>query len=321
VKSKVKRISLFLIIISLASIMFFSSQAQAVPGYNDVTFKTSTGGSISWTDETAPYHDGSISTGNFTMSFAEGDYLRVAALPNAGYYFWGYNISATNGTFLATSVMNPYLTYVTSDFVIEAFFFPRAITYKVTVTTTSQGGISWTDETAPYHDGQISTGSTIVTFPVDDIVSFLAVPNTGYDFTYFDIIDSDTQITLLNPTDNPYVLTMDRNYTVTPHFEATISPIPSSPSSFLDWFTLDWISLRLTFTNILMLIIGAIITIIGIVILMRASGAWIPGLIFLVVGFFIQEIAQPNLSGILAFALEAIFATMFLYNSSGSRKK
>jgi hypothetical protein len=117
--------------------------------------------------------------------------------------------------------------------------------------------------------------------------------------------------------DNVSVLTSQDMGTVAP----PITPAPTASPGTINIPSFNWISLRLDLNSILEVIIGAILTILGVAVLMRAQGAWIIGLILLVAGFFMQEIAQPNLSGVLAFAVELIASAIFLYNSAGSRKQ
>jgi hypothetical protein len=301
---------LFVLLLSFSAMIL---QATAIPGYYNVTFVVGSGGAVSWVDETSPYHDGYISTGNFTMAFPVGDEIRVDALPNLGYILTKFNLTAANVT--TSSFENPYRFTIANDLTINALFSVAAITYKITIVTTAGGSVQWTDETSPYHDGSVATGSVTASFPDSDTISFAATPASGYVFQQFTITDP-SGVALLNPTDNPYVLVANANYTVTAYFVA------APTSTTVPGFSLipDWIRLRLDITSVLEMVIGAIITVLGMVVLMRASGAWIVGLILLVVGFFFQEIAQPNLAGLTAFALELLFSAIFLYNASGSRK-
>ena len=66
---------------------------------------------------------------------------------------------------------------------------------------------------------------------------------------------------------------------------------------------------------IVVMVIGAFATLAGVVILMKAPGVWVVGIIAIVVGFFASIFAQPNLLGPFAFSVELISFSIMLYGN------
>jgi len=135
--------------------------------------------------------------------YREGEGVTVLAVPKPGYTFSGWAGDITGGT-------NPYNLVMTSPKSVTAQFTQNQYVLNVSVSPAGSGVVSRSPEKATYVYGET--------------VTLTAQPKEKYNFTSW---SGD-----LSETNNPYVITIDGNKTVTANFvqiPETISP-PSAPT-------------------------------------------------------------------------------------------
>ena len=76
-----------------------------------------------------------------------------------------------------------------------------------------------------------------------------------------------------------------------------------------------------TFNGYIMLMIGAIFTFLSILIFMKAFKVWVVGTMFLIVGLLMMSVSFPDLYGLVAWSIESIICTVFLYQAKEKRSK
>lgn len=243
-----------------------------------------------------------------TWNVTSGTNHTFSAVPETGYTF--VNFTVTDGATTQSTTLNPINFQVDTSFNITAYFEVIGGPIVNITFTADAGGIGF------YDYGGIGLPTPVYTWSAAGVThTFTASASPGYYFTNFTTNYNGVDGILLS---NPIVLQPIYNFTIVAHFapipEATPTPSPTPSPGF------DELTFRTDLTSILEMIIGALATFGGIVVLMRAPHAWILGIIFLVVGFFIQEIANPSLTGILAFFLEVIVYAVFLFNSGASQR-
>jgi hypothetical protein len=187
---------------------------------------------ITWTDLTEPYHDGSItgtgsSQGTAIPMFQNGDLIQFQDTPNTGYQFDYYYIYGWTGGGYTDTDINPINITMDGNFTIQGNTLPNPVDkYFLTITTTTGGLIVWTDNTTPYHNGAVGLGGTqtqttqTVLFPYLDSLTFQYESITGYQFNC-------SIIGATNNTSPIYTMTVDNNYTMTAYFEISTSPTPT----------------------------------------------------------------------------------------------
>ncbi len=110
------------------------------------------------------------------------------------------------------------------------------------------------------------------------------------------------------------------NPTATPTPTPTTPAITPSPTPY-GGFTFDFNAFIMSGTALAILFLGIIFVILGILLMMKVNGAWMPATILIVIGFFACILSQPNLMGLVGFALAAICATVFGYTGTGKKNK
>ena len=96
-------------------------------------------------------------------------------------------------------------------------------------------------------------------------------------------------------------------------------PTPTPPSNPLGGF--DFASFQTDMTSLVVFTIAALLVFAGFLILMKASSAWVVGLIVLLAGFFLNILSESNLIGLVSFAIESIVFTIFLYSGHSKQEK
>lgn len=228
-----------------------------------------------------------------------------SAIPSVGYRF--VNFTANDSGVVQSTSQNPINFGFTVDaFNITAYFEPIGGSVIYLNLTASAGGIAF------YDFGGAGVASDFTNYWVEAgaVHTFTATPNSGYYFTYWDVTFGNASGIM---DTNPIALTLDYNSSLTAHF--AVIPVTPSPTPIPNG-GVDWISFRADMNSVLEMVIGAIVVFFGVILLMRAPGAWVIGVILLVAGFFLQEVANPNLTGIIAFFLEVLVYAAFLYNSA-----
>lgn len=145
-------------------------------------------------------------------------------------------------------------------------------------------------------------------------VKLTALPDTGYEFSYYVFNGS---ISLTNPAE--FVMTGTVNIvayfnTVNETGMPTATPTPTTstvPSIFDD---LDIESFFTNITLLLQLVVAAILTFVGVLLLMRQAKAWIAGLILLLAGFALTLFTQPNYWALVIWGAECTVYAAILYS-------
>jgi hypothetical protein len=229
-----------------------------------------------------------------------------SAVADPGFVFQNFTITdgSTTMTWNATSSVN---IVVITAFNITAYFLPIGgpLVYITTVDTV--GGALFLDY------GEAGTPAATVVMPAGVVHSFSAFPQTGYVFRNFTVTIGGITSTYFT---NPFLMTVNDNVTVTAYYSLeAVTPSPTAtPNPGMDWGTF-----RTDMTAIIEIIIGSILTFLGILILMRAPGAWLVGVILIVAGFFTQYVANTNMVGIVGFSLQTTVYIIFLYNAGKGR--
>lgn len=184
------------------------------------------------------------------------------------------------------------------------------VTYTATLISQVYEGSIVTNGTVTSNQNIEGVGHVVtVEVNASDILSIGATPLSSYKFDHFSIAGFLIYGTYYA---NPTYINVQSDFTATAHFTSTTTPPP---------FEFDLNGTTLTFMSLLYLAIAAVFSFLGLLILLKASGSWIVGLILLLVGFFLTLLAMPNLYGLLGFSLEAIVATVMLYASKGGGKQ
>ena len=305
-KNHKSRATILLTVFTLLSLSFVLPFAHAVTA--DIT-TNHVGNGYLWTDFPGPIPWYPLGYPEGTWTFDVGTNHTFSAVPDAGYVF--VNFTATDGNTTQVTTLNPINFAVVTSFTITAYFEPMGVPIVYIALNANlhgtafldYGGIGWA---APF----------IYPFAAGAQHSFTAQADPGYFFTNFTVTYGATTTTLYV---SPIVWTVSNNISVTANFAAIPPPVTPIPTATPGGFSL--LTFELGMTQVLEMVIGAIVVFVGILILMKASGAWLVGLILLVAGFFIQEVAEPTLTGIVAFSLETLAYSVFLYTGSVSRRK
>jgi hypothetical protein len=174
-----------------------------------VTIIPDYGSTVTYTDTTGPYHDGATNV-TTTVTFPLNDYVEFqATVPNSSVSFQYFYITGSVSGSTNNNPTNPM--QATSDFTIEAVCTFQINPHITIINSDPSQGLVWTDTTGPYHDGA-TNGTATVTFPLNDNVSFYAIPKNGWQFSNW-IISG-----LGNTTDNPYVVPMTSDFTIEAYF-------------------------------------------------------------------------------------------------------
>jgi hypothetical protein len=174
-----------------------------------VTIIPDYGSTVTYTDETAPYHDGSTNV-TTTVSFPINDQVEFqATVPNSSVIFQYFILTGAQTGSTNNNPTNPVT--VTGDFTVEAVCLFQVNPHVTVINSDSSQGLVWSDLTAPYHDG--ATGATVtVTFPTYDNVSFYAIPKNGWQFSNWVISG------IGNTSANPYVVPITSDFTIEAYF-------------------------------------------------------------------------------------------------------
>jgi hypothetical protein len=149
-------------------------------------------------------------------------------------------------------------------------------------------------------------------------VKLTAVPQEGYIFSYF----------VVNGTiipSNPTTFYMDGTVAVVAYFSVsgttpgmpTVTPTPTTTAIPSIFAGLDVASFFTNITLLLQLVVGGILTFVGVLLLVRQAKAWVAGLILLLAGFALTLITQPNYWALVIWGAECITFAAVLYAMKG----
>jgi hypothetical protein len=304
------------LIVSLFLVLTFASlslaNAQTIT-YTTVTSSASTGGKI-YIDFPGPVswypmgYPAGIWNLTKTVNGAVANHT-FQAVPNVGYRFLDFNATSDGINYVSTTQNPVNFGFIVDALNITADFEPIGgpIVYLNLTVAGGYGGIAFYD----FGGAGVASDFTNYWVAAGAVHTFTARANTGFYFTGWDIINGNVSGIM---TQNPIALTIDQNTSIVANF--AVIPVTPSPTASVGPGGVNWISFRTDLNSILEMAIGAVVTFLAMLIFMRAPSAWVAGVILLVIGFFIQEIANANLTGILAFFLEIMLYAVFLYNSS-----
>jgi hypothetical protein len=158
--------------------------------------------------------------------------------------------------------------------------------------------------------GAADSGNPVaLTAHVGDEVEVDANTPTGYAFQYFLVNGANVGQGTYFADDNEYAYYFYPTANQTEY--AVYSLATPSPSPGL---TFNPTAFRSDLTAILEMVIGMLLTFGGVFILIKASSAWVVGVIVLLAGFFTLIVSEPNLYGIAAWALSITIFGVFSYS-------
>ena len=162
--------------------------------FGDITVTPVNSGPYTLTVGATP--NGSVTRNPNAASYLPGQPVTLTAVPNTGYIFTGWSGDLTGSA-------NPAQLIMDSDKTVTPTFTASSTTYTLTVTADPNGSVTKTPDLPEYTAGQS--------------VTLTAVANPGYLFTGW---SGD-----LTGNDNPAVVVMDSNKTITPTFSVNTSGI------------------------------------------------------------------------------------------------
>jgi len=312
------------------------------PVYNGIDFKVytngnedSSGGALNWTR----YVDllGAQETGGegYSTVFHLSDSAQVQATPNNGYAFDSYfSINNYVGNFYAPGyytldgrlICNLAKTHIYATEEGEMLVRDAGLIGLDRILPNGQilSNYVWKNETETNQAGAGLGGFWLL---IQVSGAYYDVPSTweawfnGAEVTYN---PRSAAISLANPGIFRY---WGNNYTIIVNFVSlnfnpdTLAPMPTAtpPGGFGGFnFNFDFST---TINGLILSVIGAILTFVGLMLLIKVHAAWMPGVIILVVGFLLTMTGQPGLVGLLAFAIEAIVFPIFLFTTDDKRSK
>jgi hypothetical protein len=280
--------------------------------FHDITFTCNQEigqGSIIWfiTSNGALNGQGTQVFTTSTVTLTAGTQVRVYSNPPPGYAFANYTVSG--GTQDGTTSVDPLDLTVASNFTVtESFHLDSANQVQFNLSSTTGGFAYYVDYTgttliSPFHYWE----------PIDTNINLNAQLDPGYSFDHWEITTSSgTEYS----TVLPLPLTLSQDYSIKAVFT---NQGLGGPSPTPGGFSIS--TLRTDLTTVFEMVIAAIFVIISILLLMKVPGAWMPAIILLIIGFVLSMISQPNLYGLVAFALEIILSAVFGFSGTGQKGK
>jgi hypothetical protein len=307
------------------------------PNYIGINFVSLTdgvpsgaGGSIAWESSNMLGPIGS-GTDGFVGNLSLTDSIKVTATANTGYSLASFYVSNNyTGQFFPAGyydlggrlIASPDFTHLYAGESGNVIYTPNN---PLGIGANLLGG-GWDIEISDYswNNGSVPAGYSNVGFPL------ILINSAHYDLvtnweSWFggsaSVIPQTAGIFTGNPINFQYWganLTLFASFTTVNYDPNSIGAGPTATPSGFGGMNLNFGSFSTGIYMILAMIIGALLTFAGVIVLMKASSAWIIGLICLVGGLFTSLYGQPNLIGPFIFCAELIAFSVMLY--SGDRR-
>ncbi|MGA2682061.1 MAG: hypothetical protein ABSF44_09715 [Candidatus Bathyarchaeia archaeon] len=174
-----------------------------------------------------------------------------------------------------------------------------------------------------------TTGIQSITSPDETIFSFnpgdkllFTVDFQPFDvYIYSQVFFYNTNTTLTEYY-SPFVLTnVTSSLVVYTYFTGQIIGPTPTPSPTPSGLTFNPTGFKSDFTAIIEMIVGMLLTAAGVLVLTKASSAWVVGVIVLLAGFFTLIVSEPNLFGLASFALSVTIFGVFFYSGTSKTQK
>jgi plastocyanin len=313
-----KAFSFFLLLSLLAVLTFASVPVHAATVTITFTANPSVGG---FAGVIIDYTTGTAASNPATLTVSTGDQIELDANVIAGHNFLYFEVGGNNvgqGTFYNSIQAYAYVYSASSTESVYAVYGAVSSVILTFTTTTYISGFAGV--IIDYTTGAAASNPATLPVSQGDQIECDANMISGYDFGYFLIggvnegqglfyssINAYTYVFYATTNETVYAYYTVATGTPTPTPSGSATPTPS-PLSF------NLASFRDDLTSILLLVIGALLTFGGVLIFTKASSAWLIGTILILAGFFTLIVGEPNLYGLVAWALSIVIFGVFCYS-------
>jgi hypothetical protein len=277
-----------------------------------------------------------VSSGSVSLGYNVGDSLTFLTYNTTGstfqYWMSQYFVHVStqaNFTTTATALMGGstyypvyYNTVSQPGFNVVAYGTPYGTVTITDNTNSTVGSVTGDSTNDTYLDANVCKANLWCN--VGDYITVTFVAPSSITLNYLSIQTGSNQSYYVYPV---YSFT-GTTYTVltaiftgslpTPTPAPTASPTPSPVS----YFGFDLPAFISTMTVLFEMAFGAVFVFLGVLIFMKASGAWVVGFILLIMGLLIQVLAQPNAYAVIFFVFEvcAFVPGLYIGFKSGNKK-
>jgi hypothetical protein len=256
-----------------------------------------------------------------SLTYSLGDTVIFESVPSSSIdVFDSWNLVTGSGAGGSSSDQNYTVVSPTPNEHAVAIYslatLGMTMTYEINAYVSGFSGLL-IDETTGAANASTSGSPAVVLVYLGDQVELQANEIAGYNFDYFMVDGANVGQGFFNGATNMFSYDFYPSAGATEYAYysvATNTPTPAPTATPPSTANFNPTAFRSDMTAVLELIIGVLLTFGGVFVLIKAPSAWIIGVIVLLAGFFTLIVGEPNLYGLVAWALSITIFGVFSYS-------